>query len=90
MVGQACGLPAASIGDFLRPIQQFCTERSLPPLTSIIVQKNTGDPGAGFIAAQDVPLAQATVFNMDWLEVQAPSEDQLADAYTRAPERRGT
>jgi putative restriction endonuclease len=88
IVGQSCGLPAPSIGDFLRPIQQYCTENGLPPLTSIIVNKNTGLPGGGFIAAENVPLAQMQTFSRNWLEEQAPSAEQLADAYTRAPERR--
>jgi hypothetical protein len=48
MVAQACGVPAPSIGDFLRPIQQFCSENELPPLTSIIANKATGLPGDGF------------------------------------------
>jgi hypothetical protein len=88
MVAQACGVPAPSIGDFLRPIQQYCTENGLPPLTSIIVNKSSGLPGDGFIAAENVPIAHVQTFDKDWLEQQAPSAEQLADAYTRAPERR--
>ncbi len=88
MVGQACGVPPPSLGDFLRPIQQYCTENQLPPLTSIMVGKNTGLPGDGFIAAEDVPRAQVLTFSRNWLEERAPSAEQLADAYTRAPERR--
>ena len=88
MIAQACGIPAPSIGDFLRPIQQFCTEHELPPLTSIVVNKSTGMPGEGFIAAHDVPRAHIDVFDMDWLEQVAPSSNQFADAYERAPGRR--
>jgi hypothetical protein len=88
IVSQACGVPAPSIGDFLRPIQQYCSERELPPLTSIIVNKSTGLPGGGFIAAENVPLAQMETFSKNWLEEQAPSAEQFTDAYTRAPDRR--
>lgn len=88
IIAQACGVPAPSIGDFLRPIQQYCSENSMPPLTSIIVNKNSGLPGEGFIAAQDVPRAQIDVFAKNWLEESAPSAERLADAYTRAPDRR--
>jgi hypothetical protein len=66
IVAQACGVPPPSIGDFLRPIQQYCSEANLPPLTSIIVSKNTGLPGEGFIA-ENVPLAQIETFAVDWL-----------------------
>jgi putative restriction endonuclease len=88
MVAQACGVPAPSVGDFLRPIQQFCSEHNLPPLTSIIVNKYTGLPGDGFIAAMDVPKAHMDTFDNNWLELSAPSAQQLADSYSRAPGRR--
>lgn len=88
IVAQACGVPPPSIGDFLRPIQQYCSETNLPPLTSIIVNKNTGLPGDGFIAAENVPLAQIETFSADWLSLPAPSAEQLADSYSRAPNRR--
>jgi len=88
MLAQACGVPAPSIGDFLRPIQQYCSEAHLPPLTSIVVSKSSGLPSDGFIAAENVPLAQSETFARQWLEHPAPSEDQLIDAYSRAPDRR--
>ena len=88
IVGQACGLPPPSIGDFLRPIQQYCQENGLPPLTSIVVQKHTGLPGEGFIAVENIPLAHTKVFETHWLDHPAPSEHQLADAYLRAPDHR--
>ena len=88
IVGQACGVPPPSIGDFLRPIQQYCTEENLPPLTSLVVNKNTGLPGEGFIAAENVPLAQIQTFAYDWLTLSAPSAEQFADSYSRAPNQR--
>lgn len=87
IIAQACGVPAPSIGDFLRPIQQLCTERELPPITSLIVNKNTGLPGEGFLT-ESVPLAQLQSFSCNWLAIQAPSAEDFASAYTRAPGRR--
>lgn len=87
LVGQACGVPAPSLGDFLRPIQQLCTERELPQITSLIVKKGSGLPGDGFLA-ENVPLAQTQSFSHDWLALQAPSAEDFADAYTRAPNQR--
>jgi alkylated DNA nucleotide flippase Atl1 len=89
IVAKLTGVPPPSIGDFLRPIQQFCIENKLPALTSIVVQEETGIPGEGFIASEDVPAEQAKVFQRKWLEVSAPSAEQLFDAYSRAPDRRG-
>ena len=67
IVAQVTGLVRPSIGDFLRPIQQYCTDEGLPPLTSLVVSIKTGLPGDGFIAAEDVPHAQMQVFMKDWI-----------------------
>ncbi|MEJ3634962.1 hypothetical protein, partial [Vibrio vulnificus] len=88
LVAKATGVVRPSIGDFLRPIQQYCTENNLPPLTSLVVSELTGLPGEGFIAASDVPLTHVRVFQFDWLNTRAPTEEQLADSYTRAPDAR--
>lgn len=88
MIAKACGVLPVSLGDVLRPIQQFCTEHDLPPLTSIVVNKATGLPGDGFIADADVPKAQARTFDFEWLTVDAPTAELFADAYTRAPDKR--
>ena len=89
IVAKLTGLVRPGIGDFLRPIQQYCVENRLPALTSIVVGDDSGLPGEGFIAAQDVPAAQMRVFRHDWLERPAPPTEQLAESYSRAPDRRG-
>jgi hypothetical protein len=88
IVAKASGVVRPSIGDFLRPIQQYCTERGLPPLTALVVSEQTGLPGEGFIAAADVPSAQMRVFQHRWLDAVAPTSEQLEDAYSRAPQKR--
>lgn len=88
LVGKACGVPAAALGDYLRPIQQYCVENRMPPLTSLVVSKESGMPGSGFSSDGDVPFAQNEVFNWDWLSKQAPNEDELATAYKNAPDAR--
>lgn len=86
IVAKATGMMTPGIGDMLRPIQQYCTENKLPALTSLIVNGQTGLPGTGFIAAENVPKAQLEVFNEDWTRHKAPSATDFADAYQRAPE----
>lgn len=88
IVARLSGVVRPSIGDFLRPIQQFCAENQLPPLTALVVSEQTGLPGEGFLAAADVPQAQMRVFHHKWLDMTAPTAEQLAAAYTRAPDRR--
>jgi hypothetical protein len=58
---------------------------NLPALTSLVVSEIDGLPGAGFIAAQNVPRAQAQVFSYDWLGVSPPEPDALAEAARKLP-----
>lgn len=88
MVARLTGVVRPSVGDFLRPIQQYCTEQQLPPLTALVVSDQTGLPGDGFIAAADIPAAQMRVFQQRWQELAAPTSEQLEAAYSRAPDRR--
>lgn len=83
IVSKLTGVIRPSIGDFLRPIQQYCIENKLPPLTVLAVSELTGLPGEGFIAAADIPAALIQVFSKDWLAVSAPLETQLIEAYSR-------
>lgn len=86
LVAKATGMMTPGIGDMLRPIQQYCTENNLPALTALIVNGQTGLPGTGFIAAENVPKAQLEVFNEDWSLHKAPSAVDFAAAYQRAPD----
>ncbi len=90
IVAKVTGVVRPSIGDFLRPIQQYCIDKNLPALTSLVVSEKTGLPGVGFIAAEDVPKAHIEVFQYDWLSSAAPSEKEFSDAYSRASDARGT
>lgn len=52
----------------LSPIQDFCLDNHLPPLTALVVGKTSGRPGEGFIAwdADDLPSAYQTIFGFAW------------------------
>jgi hypothetical protein len=77
ILSKLIGMPMPAIGGMLEPIQTYCQERGLPPLTVLVVQQDTGIPGAGFIAAQDIPAALMSVFKQDWLGYGAPSPDNI-------------
>lgn len=81
-LGQAVGMPPAGLGGMLDPIQAYCVARKLPPLTVLVVQKDTGLPGSGFTAAQAVQVAsdQARVFDFDWLAHGNPQPEGFAAA----------
>jgi hypothetical protein len=91
IVENLTGLHRAGIGDCLRPVQQFCTEQQLPPLTCLVVSEEDGLPGEGCLTSSaDLPKALLRVFGHNWQKTCSPSSEQIADAYTRAPGRRLT
>ena len=84
IVGRLIGVPRQGLANLLEPIQSHCLIRELPPLTVIVVNAE-GVPGDGFIAAENIPLAQAMVFSHNWLEEPSPTPDQFAMAVRERP-----
>lgn len=81
----------------LGPIQAYCMENRLAPLTAIVVGLRTGVPGGGFIAwdVDDLPAALAAVRAQNWDLVGNPfagfgaedDPDTLADRIVEDPDR---
>lgn len=65
-----------SVGRALGPILFHCMDYRLPPLTSIVVGKNTGIPGDGFRAwdVDDIDSAYEMVYQYDWSVINNPFE----------------
>lgn len=82
-LAELVGVPAQGLGQCLGPIQAFCLVNDLPPLTVLVVQKDTGLPGVGFTAAAEIPSAQARVFGHDWSAQRCPTTDEFAAAAQR-------
>ena len=63
-VGKLIGVPTAGLGQLLEPIQSYCLIHNLPPLTLLVVQRETGLPGSGFtgVGAPEFARSQADVF----------------------------
>lgn len=79
------GVFRPGLGQLLEPIQSYCLLNSLPALTSLVVSEINGLPGEGFIAASDVPLAQARVFGHGWASTPVPTPQAFEDAATKLP-----
>lgn len=85
-----------SVRRALGPIQNFCWESRLPPLTAIVVGKTTKLPGTGFFAwdVDDLEAGQRQVFEYDWGKVENPygqfkatdSVESLAERLTSNPD----
>ena len=85
LLGRLIGAPASDLGRLLEPIQSHCILQDLPPLTSIVVRARTGLPGAGFIAADNLPQAQAETFLFDWLACPVPTREDFRSAVEKLP-----
>jgi putative restriction endonuclease len=68
------GLFPRQAGRFLDPIQIFCLEERLPPLTIIAVRMDNQKPGSGFTAWEDDNFEnlKSKVFNFKWNSIQNP------------------
>ena len=85
LLARLIGVPESDLGRLLEPIQSLCILKGLPPLTSIVVSARTGLPREGFIAADDVPKAQAETFLFDWLDQLVPTREEYQDAVHKLP-----
>lgn len=75
------------LGAWLEPIQSYCLEHDLPPLTVLAVQKKSGMPGSGFAGAPTADFAKALqkVFDFDWLSHKNPGAEKLHQAVKKRP-----
>jgi len=66
-------------------IMFYCMQNDLPPLTSIVVNKNTGMPGGGFIAEKpsDIPSKQISVFHFHWFDIIPPTIEDFKESYSQ-------
>lgn len=60
---------AVSTGRRLDVVRMFTRERELPDLTSLVVNKGSGECGIGFTRAFDPEVARERVFAYDWTQV---------------------
>jgi hypothetical protein len=76
---------AGVFADILGHILYYCQKNELPPLTSIVVKKETGLPGEGFGMRPDqIPPKHMEVFNLNWFRIVPPTVDELKEAFAKA------
>jgi hypothetical protein len=85
LLGRLVGVPPQALGQLLEPIQSYCLSKRLEPLTALVVSQVSGEPGAGFIAAADVPKAQQRIFKYDWIGHGCPSTTDFDIAVKTMP-----
>lgn len=94
-VAPAIGTNPLSVGFALNPIQTYCMENRLPPLTAVVVGKNSGMPGGGFVAwdVNDLAAGLSAVAAYNWELIGNPfagfgshdTEDTFAETLIEDP-----
>jgi putative restriction endonuclease len=58
----------------LDPIQRYCLDHQLPPMTALVVSQDTGRPGDGFYAwdVDDMATANPVIFAYPWKTLPNP------------------
>jgi hypothetical protein len=68
------------LAHILGHIMYYCSQTSLPSLTALVVYKDGGTPGSGFVSA-DPNTERERVYGFDWYSIFPPSPDELRAAY---------
>jgi 5-methylcytosine-specific restriction protein A len=79
-IGFPANLPTYKTNEFLEEIQIFCKNNSLPPLSGIVVNKNTGKPGMGFSEGRENPdNDRIRVESFEWRKISNPFDEEQKD-----------
>lgn len=75
-LGKRIGIHHRAIRFVLGLIQDYCLDHELPPITILVINKNDGKPGDGFIAwdVEDIDNGLSQVYNYNWKNYQNPFE----------------
>lgn len=72
---------AGVLSNFLAPIMWFCEDKNYPPLTILVVNRETGIHGNGLIAVEDdINKTRESVFNFDWFSLEPPQNIDFEDS----------
>jgi putative restriction endonuclease len=66
LVGELIGMPPIGLTQPLGLIMHYCEDQGLPPLTVLVVSKESGKPGEGLTTVQTLDKGREKVFNYNW------------------------
>jgi hypothetical protein len=62
-------------------IMYYCPQNKLPPLTVLVVNKNTGKPGDGLALTADRGKLRERVYQRDWYAMVPPTQEEYREAW---------
>lgn len=72
---RSIGIHHRPIRYVLEPMQDYCIKEGLPPLTALVVSKNTGLQGAGYLGNPGADKDINEVFAFNWSAIENPFSD---------------
>ena len=70
ILGRKIGVPARGLAHHLGYLMRYCDRHELPPITVLVVQKDSGKPGEGFTTHEDLHRDRERVFAHDWYRMK--------------------
>ncbi len=68
------------MGRHLNPIMRYCQINGLPPLTILVVNRRTGEPGQGLSSINALNMDREKVFNYGWFGIVPPTLEEFERA----------
>ena len=68
---------AGVMAPILGCIMWFCEDNDLPPLTVLVVNRETGLPGEGLSTLEEVNEDREVVFNFNWFGIEPPQNSDF-------------
>lgn len=72
---RSIGIHHRPIRYVLEPIQDYCLKEDLPRLTALVVSKNTGLQGTGYLGSPGAEADLDEVFAFNWSSIENPFSD---------------
>ena len=67
----------------LDQLMRYCQENNLPPLTVLVINRETGNPVAGLSTLGDVAKDRERVFNHDWFRIFSPTPEEFGESHQK-------
>ena len=74
------GKGAGTLAQPLGHVMEYCRANGLPPLTVLVVNKGTGQPGSGLTTIKELHSDRERVFAHQWLRLRPPQVGELANS----------
>ena len=73
---------AGVLDQILGHIAFYCEDKNLPALTTLVVGKSRGKPGAEIpVDPENFDVEREKVYRCDWYDIYPPTESDLANAW---------